>query len=240
MCERNHHKPTETDSKIPYIVKHECEQIIRKLPNFQEYLQLPEYTTLVSLLEKGIATHHSGMMPVLREIVEILFSKGYIKLLFCTESVAIGLNLPVKTTIFTDVNKHDGNTFRMLQGHEFVQASGRAGRLGIDTVGNVFHLNNLFRNMDTVGYKQMLAGKPQTLVSKFKISYNLILNLIDIGDNNLVDFAKKSMITGSLDDELTDLHNKITICSAELDNLHLCSTNCRTPKEVVGNIWNYK
>lgn len=223
----------ETDSKIPYIVRHECEQIIRKLPNYQEYLQLPEYTTLVSLLEKGIATHHSGMMPVLREIVEILFSKGYIKLLFCTESVAIGLNLPVKTTIFTDVNKHDGNTFRMLQGHEFVQASGRAGRLGIDTVGNVFHLNNLFRNMETVGYKQMLAGKPQTLISKFKISYNLILNLIDIGDSNLIDFAKKSMITGNLDDELTDLHIKLSLYSSDLDNLHLCSTNCRTPKEVV-------
>ena len=223
----------ETDSKIPYIVKHECEQIMRKLPNYQEYLQLPEYNTLVSLLEKGIATHHSGMMPVLREIVEILFSKGYIKLLFCTESVAIGLNLPVKTTIFTDVNKHDGNIFRMLHGHEFVQASGRAGRLGIDTVGNVFHLNNLFRNMDTVGYKQMLAGKPQTLISKFKISYNLILNLIDIGDSNLVDFAKKSMITGNLDDELNDLHTKLTLSTTELDNLQLCSKNCRTPQLAV-------
>lgn len=223
----------ESDSKIPYIVKHECEQIIRKLPNFQEYLQLPEYTTLVSLLEKGIATHHSGMMPVLREIVEILFSKGYIKLLFCTESVAIGLNLPVKTTIFTDVCKHDGNTFRMLQGHEFVQASGRAGRLGIDVVGNVFHLNNLFRNMETVGYKQMLSGKPQTLVSKFKISYNLILNLIDIGNSNLIDFAKKSMITASLDDELAEFHAKLTICNTDIEKLRLNSQNCRTPKEAV-------
>ena len=223
----------ETDSKIPYIVKQECEQIIRKLPNYQEYLQLPEYNTLVSLLEKGIATHHSGMMPVLREIVEILFSKGYVKLLFCTESVAIGLNLPVKTTIFTDVCKHDGNTFRMLQGHEFVQASGRAGRLGIDTVGNVFHLNNLFRNMDTVGYKQMLSGKPQTLTSKFKISYNLILNLIDIGDSNLIDFAKKSMITGNLDDELFELREQYDICNQELDNLSVCCKNCRTPQEIV-------
>jgi superfamily II RNA helicase len=234
ICAREITTPLlETDSKIPYIVKHECEQIIRKLPNYQEYLQLPEYNTLVSLLEKGIATHHSGMMPILREIVEMLFSKGYVKLLFCTESVAIGLNLPVKTTIFTDVCKHDGNTFRMLQGHEFVQASGRAGRLGIDVVGNVFHLNNLFRNMDTAGYKQMLSGKPQMLTSKFKISYNLILNLIDIGDSNLIDFAKKSMITGNLDDELKELHTKLTLCNTELDNLRLYSKNCRTPQEVV-------
>jgi superfamily II RNA helicase len=234
ICAREITTPLlETDSKIPYIVKQECEQIIRKLPNYQEYLQLPEYNALVSLLEKGIATHHSGMMPVLREIVELLFSKGYVKLLFCTESVAIGLNLPVKTTIFTDVNKHDGNTFRMLQGHEFVQASGRAGRLGIDIVGNVFHLNNLFRNMDTAGYKQMLSGKPQTLTSKFKISYNLILNLIDIGDSNLIDFAKKSMITGNLDDELNELRARQDISNKELDNLRLHSQNCRTPQEVV-------
>jgi antiviral helicase SKI2 len=234
ICAREITTPLlETDSKIPYIVKQECEQIIRKLPNYQEYLQLPEYNTLVSLLEKGIATHHSGMMPVLREIVEILFSKGYVKLLFCTESVAIGLNLPVKTTIFTDVCKHDGNTFRMLQGHEFVQASGRAGRLGIDTVGNVFHLNNLFRNMDTVGYKHMLSGKPQTLTSKFKISYNLILNLINIGDSNLIDFAKKSMITGNLDDELNELRARHEVSNKELDNLRLHSQNCRTPQEVV-------
>jgi len=223
----------EFDSKIPYIVRRECEQIIRKLPNYEEYLQLPEYNTLVSLLEKGIATHHSGMMPVLREIVELLFSKGYIKLLFCTESVAIGLNLPVKTTIFTDINKHDGNVFRMLQGHEFVQASGRAGRLGLDTVGHVFHLHNLFRNMDTVSYKQMMCGKPQILVSKFKISYNLLLNLLDIGDNHLVDFAKKSMITGNLDDQLKEIYYQMATIQSELDNSKVITSHLRTPKYII-------
>lgn len=223
----------EFDSKIPYIVKRECEQIIRKLPNYEEYLQLPEYVKLVSLLEKGVATHHSGMMPVLREIVELLFAKGYIKLLFCTESVAIGLNLPVKTTIFTDVNKHDGNVFRMLQGHEFVQASGRAGRLGIDTVGHVFHLNNLFRNMDMTGYKHMMAGNPQTLVSKFKISYNLILNLIDIGDSNLIDFAKKSMVTEDLDAQMSEIYTNITKLNTELDNMTISSSHLRTPREII-------
>lgn len=223
----------EFDSKTPYIVRRECEQIMRKLPNYEEYLQLPEYNTLVALLEKGIGTHHSGMMPVLREIVELLFAKGYIKFLFCTESVAIGLNLPVKTAIFTDINKHDGSIFRMLQGHEFVQASGRAGRLGIDTVGHVFHLNNLFKNMDTVGYKQMMCGKPQTLISKFKISYNLILNLVDIGDSNLVDFAKKSMITGNLDDQLKEIYYKMAAINVDLDNIRTCSSHLRTPKTII-------
>jgi superfamily II RNA helicase len=223
----------EFDSKIPYIIRRECEQIIRKLPNYEEYLHLPEYLSLVSLLEKGISTHHSGMMPVLREIVEILFSKGYIKLLFCTESVAIGLNLPVKTTIFTDINKHDGKTFRMLEGHEFVQASGRAGRLGLDTVGNVIHLNNLFRNVNLTEYKVMMRGKPQTLISKFKISYNLLLNLIDIGDSNLIDFAKKSMVTGDLDSKTNEIYTNIKVVNIELLNMNSCLPYLRTPTNVI-------
>ena len=223
----------EFDSKIPYIIRRECEQIIRKLPNYEEYLHLPEYLSLVSLLEKGISTHHSGMMPVLREIVEILFAKGYIKLLFCTESVAIGLNLPVKTTIFTDVKKHDGKTFRMLEGHEFVQASGRAGRLGLDTVGNVIHLNNLFRNVSMTEYKIMLLGRPQTLTSKFKISYNLLLNLIDIGDSNLIDFAKKSMVTGDLDVQINEVYTNIKVVNVELLNMNTCLPYLRTPSKVI-------
>ena len=223
----------EFDSKIPYIVRRECEQIIRKLPNYEEYLHLPEYLSLVSLLEKGISTHHSGMMPVLREIVEILFAKGYIKLLFCTESVAIGLNLPVKTTIFTDVKKHDGKTFRMLEGHEFVQASGRAGRLGLDAVGNVIHLNNLFKNISITEYKVMLTGRPQTLTSKFKISYNLLLNLIDIGDSNLIDFAKKSMVTGDLDSQMNEIYTNIKIVDVELLNMNSCLPYLRTQPKVI-------
>lgn len=223
----------EDDSKVRYIVHRECEQILRKLPNYQEYLQLPEYHNLLSLLEKGVAIHHSGMMSVLREIVEILFAKGYIKMLFCTESVSIGLNLPVKTTIFTDVNKHDGKTFRILQGHEFVQASGRAGRLGIDTVGHVIHLNNLFRNVDSVNYKQMMTGKPQTLISKFKISYNLLLNLIDIGDNKFIEFARKSMVKDDIDVQLGKLYQEMTKLSNEMENYNVTLRSCKTPEQIL-------
>ena len=168
----------EDDSKIPYTVDHECEQIIRKLANYEEYLQLPEYINTVKLLRKGVGVHHAGLMPVLREMTELLFAKGFVKILFCTETMAIGINLAVKTTIFTDVNKFNGETIRMLYSHEYTQAAGRAGRLGLDTVGHVIHMNNLFRDVDSVSYKKMMNNKPQTLVSKFKISYNLLLNLI--------------------------------------------------------------
>lgn len=223
----------EFDSKIPYTIDRECEQIIRKLPNYKEYLNLPEYLDMVSLLRKGVAMHHSGLMPILREIVEILFSKGYIKLLFATESVAIGLNLPVKTCIFTDIYKHDGTCMRVLQAHEYTQAGGRAGRLGLDSVGHVIHLNNLFRDTTSIAYKTMMNGKPQTLTSKFKISYNLLLNLIDNGDNNLVNFAKKSMITGDLKSKMNQVVIEIEACNKECDRLKLCIDNFKTPLNVV-------
>jgi len=203
------------------------------LPNFEEYLHLPEYVHLVNLLAKGVAIHHSGMIPILREIVELLFAKGYIKMLFCTESVAIGLNLPVKTTIFTDINKHDGVTFRTLHGHEYTQAAGRAGRLGLDTVGNVIHLNNLFKNVDSIGYKQMLKGSPQTLTSKFKISYNLLLNLIDVGDRNISQFASKSMIKTDVDSEIAILHSTIETLNDEINKLHDVLQHNKTPQETI-------
>ena len=226
----------EFDNKVPYIIDRECEHIIRKLPNYQEYLNLPEYTKMVTLLRRGIAIHHSGVTPILREMVELLFAKGYIKLLFCTETMSVGINMPVKTSIFTDITKFDGENSRMLYSHEYTQAAGRAGRLGLDTVGNVIHLNNLFRNVETAtlgSYKNMMSGKPQTLKSKFKISYNLLLNLIDIGDNNFIQFARKSMVKDDLDNELKEIYYIISKEQTALDNLELSMKNNRIPHDVI-------
>jgi len=185
----------EDDSKVPYIVRRECEEIIRKFPNFKEYLELPEYQQVVGLLEKGIGIHHSGMIPVLREIVELMISKKYIKLLFATESFAIGLDCPIKTAIFTSLTKFDGSSQRFLFPHEYTQMAGRAGRRGIDTVGHVIHCNNLFEFPILSEYQQILCGKPQKLISKFHIHYGMILNLIKSGKPaEFQSFVNHSMI----------------------------------------------
>jgi superfamily II RNA helicase len=223
----------EFDSKIPYTVDRECEQIIRKLPNYEEYLHLPEYVNTVKLLRKGVGVHHAGLMPILREMTELLFARGFIKVLFCTETMSVGINLPVKTTIFTDIKKFNGDIIRTLYSHEYTQAAGRAGRLGLDTVGHVIHLNNLFRDVDSISYKTMMNGKPQTLISKFKISYNLLLNLLDIGDHNLTQFASRSMITGDLDDQMKEIYYKMTTLQTELDNINSRISNFRTPVEIL-------
>jgi superfamily II RNA helicase len=226
----------EDDSKIPYTAARECQQILRKLPNFQEYLELPEYQTLVKLLEKGIGIHHSGMIPILREIVEIMISKKAIKLLFATESFAIGLDCPIKTTVFTGLTKFDGNFQRLLYSHEYTQMAGRAGRRGIDTIGYVVHCNNLFSLPTATEYKTMLQGKPQTLESKFRISYSLILNLIKNGKGRVQDFlqfVEKSMIRGELEREMEGMVKGGAELSVKYESSKAAlETGLRTPLEI--------
>jgi len=194
----------EDDSKIPYTVKRECDQIIRKLPNFEEYMRLPEYHSLIALLEKGVGIHHSGMIPILREIVELMISKKYIKLLFATESFAIGLDCPIRTAIFTGLQKFDGTDMRNVYAHEYTQMAGRAGRRGIDTVGHVIHCNNLFSLPTQTEYREMLGGKAQALVSKFRISYSWVMNLFatNVPIENIIETTKKSMIYEELEESI--------------------------------------
>ena len=164
------------DSTIPNTIEKECIKILRqKFNNFKEFLALPEYQRLITFLKKGIAIHHSSMIPIFRELVEILFEKGYIPVLFATETFSVGLNMPIRTTIFTDIHKYDGQRFRILKPFEFTQASGRAGRRGMDVEGNVIHLFNLYRSFQNVDFFEMMKGTPPALVSKFKLSWDLVL-----------------------------------------------------------------
>ncbi len=187
------------DSKIGYNMRRDCEQIVRKLPNYREYMELPEYQRLVALLEIGVGIHHSGMVPILREIVEIMISQKKIYFLFATESFAIGLDCPIKTAIFTDLTKFDGHYERLLMSHEYTQMAGRAGRRGIDTVGHVVHCNNLFNLPSETEYKTILHGTPQELVSKFRLSYSLFLNHMHYSQKpcqiaDFLGFIQKSML----------------------------------------------
>ena len=228
----------EDDSKVPYTIARECEQIIRRFPNYKEYLHLPEYVDLVKLLEKGIGIHHSGMMPVLREIVELMISKKYIKLLFATESFAIGLDCPIKTAVFSSLKKFDGVGLRYLLPHEYTQMAGRAGRRGIDTVGHVVHCNNLFDLPTQNEYRDVLCGRPQKLVSKFKLSYPLVFNLLKRNHDNAdaTAFVKKSMFQLELD-TATNANRRTTQEQQTLyDKTKEALTTIQTPTEICKEI----
>ena len=196
------------DSGLPSVIKKECESLLRsKLPNYKEYLQLPEYLDIVALLEKGVAYHHAGVLPVLREMIELMFSKGYVQLLFATETFAVGINMPTKTVIFTGLTKYNGSVMRQLYPHEYTQMAGRAGRRGLDTVGHVIHCNNLFELPSQTDYKHMITGPPQKLTSKFKFSYNLILNVLAATDHHqsiatVIAFVGQSMLQKDIEKEV--------------------------------------
>jgi superfamily II RNA helicase len=213
----------EDEAHIPSIMRRECEQILRKLPNFKEYINLPEFEMIMKLLEKGVAIHHSGIMPIFREMIELLFAKGYVKLLFATETFAVGINMPTKTVLFTGFDKFNGSSMRMLYSHEYTQMAGRAGRRGLDTIGHVIHLNNMFNLPYGHDYEQMINGNPQTLQSKFAISYNLVLNFLQF-NNNTLDFASKSMSSGEIQRSIQSVENTIVKLKTDLCNKEMNPT----------------
>ena len=107
------HSLIEEGSTHGETVENECKKILLKLSNYREYMNLPEYTFMIKLLKKGIAIHHSGVLPILREMVELLFSKGYIRLLFATETFAVGINMPTNCLLYTSPSPRDLSTSRM-------------------------------------------------------------------------------------------------------------------------------
>ncbi|CAG8514485.1 10452_t:CDS:10 [Funneliformis caledonium] len=135
----------------------------------EEDRNLPQIEHLLPFLKRGIAFHHSGLLPVLKEIVELLFQEGLIKILFATETFAMGLNMPAKTVVFTDVKKFDGQVNRYITSGEYIQMSGRAGRRGIDVKGIVIIMAR--EKMDPT------IGESDNLYSAFHLKYNMILNM---------------------------------------------------------------
>lgn len=140
--------------------------------------ELPQIQHLLPLLRRGIGIHHSGLLPILKETIEILFQEGLIKVLFATETFSIGLNMPAKTVVFTSVRKFDGKTQRWVTPSEFIQMSGRAGRRGLDDRGIVIMMIN--ETMEPAVAKDIVRGEQDKLNSAFHLGYNMILNLIRI------------------------------------------------------------
>lgn len=193
----------------------------------KNYEMMQQYQDVFKQIQKGVAYHHSGMLPILKEIVEIIFSQGLIKILFATETFAIGVNMPTKTVIFSELEKFDNKGLRLLRNDEYMQMSGRAGRRGLDNFGNVI----ILPTFDLISENEMrglMNGKSPSLKSKFKLCYQFVLKTIlnknfDVNNyfkNTLVDVENSQLIKNDIS-KIKELENEITNIFNEIDEKNL-------------------
>jgi len=193
-----------------------------------------QYHSLRRLLQKGVSFHHSGVLPLLKEVVEILFTKGYIKVLFCTETFAVGINMPTKTVIFTGLSKYDDSTggMRLLRTDEYIQMAGRAGRRGKDPIGTVIYLPD--REPPSVAEMRSIlkGGKPQ-VQSRMDFHYDFLMKTMQNQSMKWLDILEDSywhkqhtMAIQSEVKQIDNLQTKITatnldeVVQKDLDEKH--------------------
>lgn len=126
------------------------------------------------------------------EVVEILFARGLVKVLFATETFAMGVNMPAKSVVFSGIRKHDGTSFRNLLPGEYTQMAGRAGRRGLDTTGTVIILSGGDELPAQPELQEMMLGVPNRLQSQFRLTYNMILNLLRVEALRVEEMIKRS------------------------------------------------
>ncbi len=124
-------------------------------------------------------------------MVEILFTRGLVKILFTTETFAMGVNAPAKAVIFSGLKKHDGREFRELMPGEYTQMSGRAGRRGLDDTGMVL-IACPDEVPDALMLNKMILGEPRKLQSQFRLTYNMVLNLLRVEALKIEEMIKRS------------------------------------------------
>ncbi|MFH1854091.1 MAG: DEAD/DEAH box helicase [Candidatus Omnitrophota bacterium] len=141
---------------------------------------------ILPLIEKGVAYHHAGMLPTLKEVVERLFTSRLIKIIFTTETFALGINMPARSVIFDELRKFYGKSFATLKTRDFFQMAGRAGRRGIDKEGFVYSRVNP-RWISFPELHKVIYGAPEKVKSRFNASYATILNLYERYNERLYD-----------------------------------------------------
>ncbi len=178
---------------------------------------LPQIRRLRELLSRGIAVHHGGLLPIVKEVVEILFAKSLIKVLFATETFAMGLNLPTRTVAFSGFRKHDGRSFRDLLPGEYTQMAGRAGRRGLDPVGTVIIVASGSDEAPPVyALKRMMLGDPTRLRSQFRLTYNMILNLLRVEALKIEEMIKRSFSENATQALLPEQEKQVKLSEVDL------------------------
>ncbi|KAK4475602.1 hypothetical protein MN116_000877 [Schistosoma mekongi] len=178
------------------------------------------------LTKRGLAVHHAGMLPVLKETVELLFRMGLVKILFATETFSTGVNMPARCVVFTSIDKFDGQMIRPLSSSEYTQMAGRAGRRGLDAKGYVIILvSSIGRSLKSsvTGLptenvlRSVILGTQTRLVSQFKVTYSMILNLHRSSSLTPRDVMKRSFMEAASHRWETEQRQRLSFLNKKLD-----------------------
>jgi len=198
----------------------------------EQGMQLEQVWFLRQLIQKGVAIHHSGLIPILKEIIEHIFDKGLIKVMFVTETFSVGINMPTKSVIFSELQKFDGNNQRLLINSEYVQMSGRAGRRGKDILGTVIYFPLPNKKMLTLGeIAQIIKGKNLGISSKFVIDPILILRCID-QKCSLNDIIHSTLMYQEISNEIIGIEKEIELIKNQQNNIKISETNLSLFNEI--------
>lgn len=166
-------------TSFTFLTPQEQTQVIQAFDSLCEQYEItdePTIQTLRALVKRGIAFHHAGMLPTAKEVIERLFTSKLIKLIFTTETFALGINMPAKTVIFDELRKFHGTHFGPLRTRDYYQMAGRAGRRGMDTQGTVYsRINPRYASFKEV--EQIICNAPEPVMSQFNATYATLLNL---------------------------------------------------------------
>ncbi len=185
----------------------------------------------IEYLKQGVASHHAGLLPAWKNLVEQLFQKGLIKVVFATETLAAGINMPARSTVISSTSKRGDNGHRMLTASEFLQMSGRAGRRGMDEIGYVTVIGTHFQSPEEVGELVLSGANP--LESRFAPSYSMVLNLLQrFSLDEAQELIKKSFgyfstgtrlhpLLKALGDEDTMIKEREFVCPSRLSDADL-------------------
>eukprot|EP01094_Clydonella_sp_ATCC50884_P002061 TRINITY_DN11587_c0_g1_i1.p1 TRINITY_DN11587_c0_g1~~TRINITY_DN11587_c0_g1_i1.p1 ORF type:complete len:983 (-),score=409.92 TRINITY_DN11587_c0_g1_i1:194-2761(-) len=211
-------------AKLDFNSKEEKELVAAVFSNAIDSLSeedkaLPQVEAILPLLKRGIGIHHSGLLPLLKEVIEILFQEGLVKALFATETFAMGLNMPAKTVVFTSVRKFDGHDNRWISGGEYIQMSGRAGRRGKDDRGIVILM--IDEKMEPDVAKGMLKGQSDPLISSFHLGYNMLLHLLRLEGIDPEMLMKRSLRQFQSDRALPDIQKKLDGINEDIASIEI-------------------
>ena len=212
----------------------EAEEVRKLFNNVFDSLDSVEYELLnldelLWMWVRGVGYHHAGLAPIVKEFIEYLFLNRYIKFLFATETLSLGLNLPAKSIVIDRLYKFDGVKTRLINQSEFLQLTGRAGRRGIDTKG--FAFINYDRNIENFWYNNLFTLKSSNLNSAYSVSYSSILNMLSkYSLNEAVELLENSFFAYQNNFNIKNLKKTFT---SKLEVLELLKFKDNNKKSIV-------